>query len=375
MEVELERYQEYRIEASETQKIRVMVVSGLAEIKGQELLNDRWYVFSNIKTSIFTFTGAKLKTDGNCELQYKTTQPFFLKAFEYFDNTKDTPKTALVLGKGRSTFCASVINYFIRIHKKVDFIELDPGRGNIFPGALSHARIDYFVDYTEGIKLNNITSYFYGNTTINNPELFDLQTTVLANNLKDISEMADDPSGCPGIRLIICPELGVDTVNLLVKKFKAVEVVVVGDERMFHKLNFIVDKTFIPNMGYVMENNVFRSINKYFNGINNEFTPCSFIFKNDWMVIRVGEMFSAPESALPLGSSRKVGKTDICKADLTENAILAISSAEKEEDIVSSPVLGFIVCLDEKKFRILCIQPKLPKAKYLIQGHLKYIDF
>ena len=70
MEVELAKDQEYHIEVNENQKLKIMIVSGLAEVKGQELLNDKWYTFSNIKTGIFTFTGAKLKIDGSCDLQF-----------------------------------------------------------------------------------------------------------------------------------------------------------------------------------------------------------------------------------------------------------------------------------------------------------------
>jgi len=378
MEIELERYQEFRIEVLESQKMKIMVTAGLTEIRGQELLNDKWYTLSNTKTSIFTFTGAKLKIDGNCDLHYKTHQQCFLQTFEYFDGNRDTPKTVLVLGKGRSTFCATVANYFARMHKKIDFVELDPSRGNIFPLCLSFLQVDGFVDWQEGFKLSNPVVYFYGSLTVENTELFDLQTSRLSDSLKTLGKETDDNLKEPSnssFRLILCPELSADEINSLAGKFMASEIVVIGDERLFHRMNFKVPKVFIQNNGYIAENTVSRSIYRYFNGTNNEYTPCSFIVKHDWEIVRIGELFSAPESALPLGSTRKVGKTDICKTELVENSILAVSSAEKEEDVVVSPVICFIVCLDEKKFRVLCTQPKLPKMKYLIQGNLKYIDF
>lgn len=367
MEVELGRCQEYRIEILESQKVKIMVVAGLAEIKGQELLNDKWYSFSDIKTTIFTFTGAKLKIDGNYDLQYIASSSCFPHIFNYFDANKDSPKTILVLGRGRSTFCTTIANYLVRMHKEVDFIELDPSKGNIFPGVLSLLHIDCFVDCMERFRLKNPVSLFHGSLTIENSELFDMQTDFLAKEVES--------RGRECFRLVLCPELAADELNSLSKRFKASEAVIVGDERLFHRIGLIIPKTFIENSGYVQENTVSKSISRYFNGVNHEYTPCSFIVKHDWEIVRIGEQYTAPESALPLGATRKVGKTDVCRTELVENAVLAISEAEDEDQVARSPVMGFIVCLDDKKFRILCTQPKMPKMKYLVQGSIKYIDF
>jgi hypothetical protein len=76
-----------------------------------------------------------------------------------------------------------------------------------------------------------------------------------------------------------------------------------------------------------------------------------------------------------LGASRKLDRTDITKSDLVQNSILAISEAASEDQIITSPVAEFIVCLDESKFRVLCTQTKLPKLKYMIQGNFQYLDF
>lgn len=367
MEVELGRCQEYRIEILESQKVKIMVTAGLAEIKGQELLNDKWYSLSDTRTAIFTFTGAKLRIDGNCDLQYIASSSCFPHIFNYFDANKDCLKTVLVLGRGRSTFCTTIANYFVRIHKEVDFIELDPSKGNIFPGTLSLLHIDCFVDCIEGFKLKNPVSLFYGSSTIENEELFDIQTDALAREVEN--------RGRECFRLVLCPELSIDELNSLSKKFKASEVVVIGDERLFHRMNLIIPKIFIEDSGYIQENTISKSIYRYFNGVNHEYTPCSFIVKHDWEIVRIGEQYTAPESALPLGATRKVGKTDVCRTELVENAVLAISEAEEEDQVATSPVMGFIVCLDDKKFRVLCTQPKLPKMKYLVQGNIRYIDF
>lgn len=367
MEIQIPRNHELRLEVLENQKIKLMVTNGLAEIFGQELLNEKWHVITNSKLSVFTFTGAIVKIEGVCDLLYTAESSCFPKIFNYFDTVKDSSSTVLVLGKGRSTFCITLANYFVRLHKKMDFLELDPSKGNIFPGALSYMHIDTLADYTDKLKLNNPFCLYYGSLEIENIELFDVQTQRLADEIEFRNNQ--------NFKVILCPELSNDKINQLIKKFKVASAICIGNERVYHRLNVDVPKIFIENSGYINENNVSKAINKYFNGANNEYTPSSFLIKTDCAVVRVGEQYAAPESALPLGASRKIGNTDVCKCDLIQNAVLAISEAENDTQIITAPVSGFVACLDEKKFRILCTQAKLPKCKYLVQGSVKYVDF
>lgn len=366
MEIQIPRNRELRLEILENQKIKLMVTSGLAEIFGMEILNEKWYNFTNIKCAIFTFTGAILKIEGDCDLQYIAESSCFPHIFNYFDSIKDSKDTIFVLGKGRSTFCTTIANYFVRIHKKLDFIEIDPAKGNIFPGSLSYLQIDTLVEFNDKFKLINPYCLYYGSLSIDNIELYLLQCQKLKEEVEN--------RNTNNFKVVLCPDLPLEILNQLLKTYKASTVVCIGNERMFHKLNISVPKIFIENTGFISENTVAKSINRYFNGPNGEYTSSSFLLK-DCPVFRIGEQYSAPESALPLGASRKVGHTDICRCDLIQNAVLAISEGENEDQVVISPVLGFIVCLDEKKQRILCTQPKLPKCKFLIQGSVKYIDY
>lgn len=367
MEIQIPRNHEYRIELLETQKIKLMVISGLAEVFGQELLNEKWYNFTNIKISIFTFTGAIVKIEGNCDLHYLAENTCFPKIFSYFDNVKETSKVIAVLGKGRSVFSSTLSNYFIRIHRKIDFIEIDPSKGNIFPAALSYMQVNTLIDCSDGMKLNNPFSLFFGSLSIENIELYDIQISKLSEEVKD-RKTGD-------FKIILCPNTTNDILEKIVRVFDVNEIVCIGDERLFNKLNLQIPKIFITNTGFINENTVSKSINRYFNGPNNEYTPSSFLLKSEYTVVRMGEQHAAPESALPLGATRKIGHTDICKCEMIQNSVLAISEAENEDQITTSPVLGFVVYIEDKKSRILCAQPKLPKCKYLIQGSLKFVEF
>ncbi|KAI4291606.1 polyribonucleotide 5'-hydroxyl-kinase [Pancytospora philotis] len=371
-EVELRQNQEYRIEVPMGKKLRIMVVAGVADVRGQELLSDRWYVFTSICVSLFTFTGCRMRIDGQCDLQYVVSSAMSPWVFSYFDRVSraeglDRPSRIMVLGSGRTTFCITLINYFVRVHKKVRFAEVDPAKGNIFPGVLGSMVVESLIEYGEGFRLNNPHCLFYGATEIENTELYDLQISALKKSMGE---------GEQHFQVVLAPNLDVAMLNNLVKRLEIDEVVFVGDERLCNKCELVVPKVFVQNSGYLRSlNDVPCSFKKYFHGLANEFSSCTFTVKHDWKIVRIGEEHAAPDSALPLGGTRHVAKTSVNPAELVENSILAISEAEREQDVPTTAVAGFVACLDEKKFKILCPQPRLPKHTYLIQGSLRYVDY
>lgn len=373
MEIRLQPNQEFRIEVSEAQRLKVMVLSGLAEVKGQELLNEKWYAFRDTRTFIFTFSGCRLKVEGGCDLQYvsdTTNVPMIFGVARFFAaNGFDYSKlrTFMVVGNGRSTFCFTLINFFVRLGKKVMFTEVDPSKGCIFPGALSTMHVDTLVDCVEGLRLKNPLSFYYGSTEIANMELYDLQTTKLHEAIK--------AKGVEDLHLILCPEGTSAFYNTLIKRFGVDRVVAVGNERLYHSLDVIAEKLMIGRSGFVEEKEVGRSISRYFKGVNNEYTPFTFNVKFKWRVVRIGEMYVAPASALPLGSARKVGCVEASEVEIAENAVLGISEAKEIEDVAGSPVVGYVVAIDASAFKILCTQPRLPKYTFLVQGDLKHVEY
>ncbi|EOB13881.1 Pre-mRNA cleavage complex II protein Clp1 [Nosema bombycis CQ1] len=372
MEIVLKENEEYRIEVEETQKYKIMLIEGLAEIKGQELLQSKWYVFKDIKTFIFTFKGCRLKVDGNCKLAYisqNSNVPQIFAFFHFFVSNNfnfQNNKNFLVIGKGRTSFCTTIINYFVRLHKKVLFTELDLKKGNIFPGSLSSICIDSLIDYVQHIKLNNLLSFYYGSYEINNEDLWDIQIDRLVN--------AIDKKGLDAPHFILGHDTDNKSYKTIIDKFKVDKVIVIGDERMYNVIEVSIPKLYFINTGYTYENTISKSILRYFNGGDNEYTPYSFTVKYKWMIIKIGEEHLAPESALPLGSTRKLGTLLPHETELEEHAILGISEAKNLDDIINLPVVGYVVVVNQANFKILCTQSKLPKYSFLIQSDLKCLD-
>lgn len=362
MNIILDKFNEYRIEVGETQKLKIMVLTGSAEIKGQELLLEKWYTFNNIKTFLFTYHGCTLKIEGDSELQYKSFNSNVLSVFDLMKLSGPI----LVIGKGRTTLCTTLINYYIRLHKKVLFTEIDLKKGNIFPGSLSTIHIDSLITYDEHIKLKNVLSFFYGNLHINNKDLY----FKLINNLQD----AISKKQCDDLHIVLAPDETNEYYNEICKIFKVKQIVVVGDERKYNLINTPIEKFFVPLTGFIYEFNINKSINRYFNGANGEFSYHSFCVKRKWNIVRIGEECLAPESALPLGSTRKLDTLAVNEVDLKDNSIIGISEAKTEEDILTSPVLGYCIVKNAELFKLMCCQPKLPKYSFFIQGDLLYND-
>ena len=100
--IEIARNKDFRIEVNELQKLKIKIVKGLAELKGAELVNNKWYLFTDIKTSIFTFTGCDLEIEGECELAYIGERSSFPKLFDVYNNIVQSKnmKNILILGQG-----------------------------------------------------------------------------------------------------------------------------------------------------------------------------------------------------------------------------------------------------------------------------------
>lgn len=385
--IEIARNKDFRIEVNELQKLKIKIIKGLAELKGAELVNNKWYLFTDTKTSIFTFTGCDLEIEGECELAYIGERSNFPKLFDIYNGIVQSKnvKNILILGQGQSTTAITMCNYFIRDQKKILFTELDTSKGNIFPGTLSvmairNISINHF-------SLNNPFCLFYGSKEAENMELYELQMMEISKKAKELIENETDIIG----NVVIAPFIDFNSLNKMITQYNINFIIVSKDERLYHRIKpkIQISINFIPNNGFISENKIIKSIKRYFYGeqlseVNNNFvfknifTPSRIILNNkthSFSIIKVGEDFIAPDSALPIGANRKVGIIGVEDVDLIENSILAISDATDRDEVALKPVVGFLVCLDEKKGRVLSIQPKLPKMNFLIQGNIKYIEY
>ncbi|TBU03788.1 CLP1-like mRNA cleavage and polyadenylation factor [Hamiltosporidium magnivora] len=368
---------ELRLEISEEKQLKITVLQGNCEVKGQELLLEKTYLFSSIKTFLYTFTGCKIKLEGSYDVMYMSAQTNVPNIFKFFMSQLSEPtfEKILVIGKGRSTFSTILTNFFIRLHRKVLFTDLDPQCSNIiFPGTISSTIVDKLIDYKDGISVYQPLVYFYGNTVLNNLEYYflllqELQNAIIKKSHKDI-------------HIFICPNnISDEHFKKICNIFEINKVIVIGDERLFSFLEFEPKINICQSNGYIDALNDLNynfeneKISKYFYGSDNEYTPYSINLKigTNLSVVSICEENILPATALPLGTVRKAGFGEIKDVRPSIGSVLAISDSDRRDNVHISPVIGFFVVNSTDTItKVLAPQSKPPKASFLIQGDIKY---
>ncbi|EPR78317.1 pre-mRNA cleavage and polyadenylation factor Clp1 [Spraguea lophii 42_110] len=360
--IELPPFHELRFEVSSSQILSLKLLSGTCEIKGQELLDTKSYDIKNINSFIFTYHGCKMQLEGECNLYYITKNSNILKIFSKFNEYINENKNVLVLGNGRSTFMTILANYFVRIHKDINLIELDVEKGFlVFPGVLGKVNIKKSIDFEYGIQYNDPNFYFYGESVINNIEKY----TEMIENINDIRS--------ENKMKLFLGNNNLENINLVLEKCKIDEIIVLGDERLYNYIEF-KNKTFIMNSGYYKDKiKIENKIYEYFHGKKDEYTPFTVNISN-FKVFKIGEDFVAPSSALPLGAKRKLSTNNIKEVQVVKDSVLGISPSENEEEIKTGSVIGFCVVYTEgNSIKVLAPQKQI-NFKHFIQSGIKYTE-
>lgn len=360
-EITLKPFEEYRFEISEEQELKVFIIEGNCEILGQELLNERWYVFKNMKSFLYTLKGCKIRVEGSADLQYVSDDTNVLDVVKLFLGLSRAQKTTLILGRSRSTVALMLANLFSRIRQKVMLTELDPASGAlVFPSVLGSTMVDKTVEFSKGFDMHSTLAYFYGSTKITDRDRY----------LKLAELLARKEQEC--LRLVIGPN-DLELMGDVCRLFGVEKVVVVGDERLFHTIPLEIEKTRIRASSGVVEENYSKKIRDYFYGRNNELTPFSLNLRDSRIFSKEHEML-APESALPLGATRKMQASSVKEVEFQENYVMGIMDCQDEEQILTAPVLGFFLALEKETKRVLAPQSRLPSDKLLFRGDLKYFE-
>ncbi|KAG0440844.1 Protein CLP1 like protein [Dictyocoela muelleri] len=341
-------------------KCTIKLLKGTAEYRGMELLQDKEYDFSETTGAIFTFHGCLLETE-NCTLEYISDESNIPLIFDNM-NFKGTFG---VVGKGRSTFTITIANFIVRIHKKVVITELDPETGNIlFPGCIGTILNSHLIGPTSknvitGFTLKEPNIWYYGSTNIKNKDQF----LKLAKIILQKGESLAKENDCQ--HLVLLPN-----DHEIINKLEINNCFIIANERMHYTLN-CNNKVKIQNTGYIeVARDIDRRIHNYFYGI---YTPYTVSVK-DMKIVTVDE-YLPPASALPLGAERKVFNQEVRDVEPIGGSILGISQAMERDEVPLSPIIGFIVVSNAEKRKVLCPQSKLPEAKFLIQGEVRYSEY
>lgn len=389
MDIELKPGCELRIEIPPETKAKFVLAENTAEISGQELLLGKWYSVKEEQFFIFTYTGCKIKLAAANAFYYiseETNIPYIFNIFHYFYRTN--MKKLLIVGGGRST-CANILtNYFIRKGEKVIYTDLDVYSGTLlFPGNITSAVISEPFSPIERTAVDEKLAYFTGSPNASdNPDLYDIlvHEVLAAQKQKNIA----------GAAVVIGhKEITQKEVEELFDLSAVDYLLVIGDEKFYNQMS-VENKIYVPRFPGLVERSteqrrkqISTRIKTYFYGEQEEYNPCTATIKlaetentaqaNEYKVVQVGDEYMAPMSALPLGSSKRKVSTAVFECAPVEGSVLAVSSAEKIEDVPTAPVMGYLTVLEivsEKEIKVMCPQPKVPQKPFLIQGKIRLMN-
>ncbi|KAI5188590.1 polyribonucleotide 5'-hydroxyl-kinase [Nematocida sp. AWRm77] len=390
MDIELKAGSELRIEVPPHSKVKFVVEENTAEENGQELLTGKWYTVKDELFFIFTYSGCRIKLATNDAFFYtseESTMPYIFNVFNYLWHTQK--KKVLIVGEGRNTLANILSNYFIRKEESVLYIDLDIHSSSIlFPGTMASCVIEEVFSHTESLHVTDKLCYYYGSQT--GTDNTDLHTLLLEEILS-----ASKKKNFAGPTVLTGDKnVTISQIESVMSLYPVDYLLIIGNEKMFHQISR-ANKIYIPRFPGLIPRDperqrvqVSSKIKNYFYGDQGEYSPQTLTLKirtDEFQkeeaflhrVVQIGDEYMAPMSALPLGSSKRKNSTAVTDIPAVERSVLAVSSAERIEDVPTAPVIGFLLILEvvsESEIKVLCPQCKCPSKEFLIQGKVRLLE-
>jgi len=412
--------------------VGVRLLSGAAEAFGAELAEgQRAALRPGQQAAFFTFYGAQLEVDGEPEVAYEadeTPMVSFANVHAVLEARRQAAKArggagprAMAVGPtdvGKSTLLRILSNYAARRGWSPLMVDLDVGQGSLTaPGCVAAAPVDrvsppWVPPAEAGGEAGALAAaaplaFWYGHTSLGeNPELFRALVSrlgavlgpgpgaaALAASGGGDGGRGADPSGVFINTGGWTEGQGYDLLKFIVEALGVDVLLVVGQERLYSRLSTElagapVEVVKLAKSGGVTERDFARRktdrerrVQEYFGGAGGELTPVAqSVPFDDVQIFRVGGGPKAPASALPIGATSVSDPLRVARVapsrDLA-HSLLAVSCAEKPEDVLSSNVAGFIhvneVDPAKKVLRFTAPCPGPLPGKILLAGSIKSI--
>jgi polyribonucleotide 5'-hydroxyl-kinase len=412
-EFKLDQDNELRFEVeSKNEKVFLTLKSGKAEVFGTELVKGKTYDFtSGAKVAVYTWHGCTIEVKGKTDVSYIAKEtPMVMYSnchaaleFMRIEAEKENKKgpTTMVVGPndvGKSTVCRILLNYAVRMGRRLIFVDLDVGQGQIsIPGTIGALLIERPAAIDEGFSQEAPLVYHTGHKSPQtNVALYSMLVTQLSNTVKDRLEV-NKKTRASGVIINTCGWIkgtGYKQILHSAKAFEVDVILVLDQERLYNELvrdmpNF-VKVVFLQKSGGVVERSKSvrseardQRIREYFYGTpKNSMYPHSFDVK--WSEIKIYKIGAPalPDSCLPLGMKAEDHLTKLVA--VTPNPgilhhLLAVSFSEGDDDeIISSHMAGFVcvtnVDMDRQTITLLSPQPKPLPNNILLLSELQFMD-
>lgn len=317
---------EYRIETQQT--IQIILLEGTGEINGMDLVINKEY---NIQTGfIFSYSG--------CKIQVKSEVNFF----GYVSGDTNIPEMLkfanekigdwCIKGNGKTTFIKTVMNYGVRLNKKIIVTELNPSGLLFAPGIIGQC---YMTEPFREFNMKNMILFYYGKSIEKNDSFH----KKICNKIEKINLKYD--------------------LNLIISNNEYERVCVLNEERLFYKLN-VLEKVYIRKTGGYQKIEKENCIKKYF--FNSKYQR--FILKCDSKIFKIGEEIETPKTALPIGAVTKLDECSLNEVDVKNGDVIAITFGNENNLFEPIKTFGIIKEIGQQK-KIMFCQSKIPTGLFL----------
>ncbi|EFC49364.1 predicted protein [Naegleria gruberi] len=413
--VELKAGEELRFEVGFDESIKIKLVEGKAEFFGSELALNRDYNFIGGRNgAIFTYHGATIEMEsskGKDNISnYVGSETPMKEYLEFHDKINmergpvNNPPRVLVVGPadtGKSSVAKILVNYAVRVGKKVIFVDLDCGQNDItFPGTISMVAKNAYepIDIEDEFSLCSPLTYFYGETTpdknVDHFKKIVEQTKKMIDRKCSVDQFYEEGGFIVNTGSWV-DSSGIQLLLYIVKTMQINHVIVMDDDRLTNNLKKDLKDTkavvtrLKKNPGVINRSKEQRTTanqlktKQYFYGMHKSLSPHSIVVRfEDFTLCRIGGEWQAPLSALPIGAKSSYNPVEVKQVDhseITKFSILAVSLADKLEDVLTRNIYGVIhvTKIDHENKTMTILSPSPGKGlpgKFVIAGHVSWLD-
>lgn len=393
--------------------------SGSAEIFGVELALNRTHCLpASLNAAAFTWFGARLSLVAPAAaLAYTATDtpmPMYIRAHAVLQARRDIARNAgragpcaLIVGPpdaGKTALANILTSYAVKANGACVLVDLDPsasGAVAVVPGAFAVSIVTHLDVEAGGPVHERLSATMYGHVGARG------NLPVIQRVMSSVGEVVDavlsEPKNMPhaGCVVDMCSEVdggeGLEFVVASANSMGAEVVFVLGGERLFASVRSrlaadgaATEVVLLPKSGGVVSRDSAsrqrmrsRCIREYFYGNDNLLNPFSTVvdFSTVTILHIVGETALVPDSVLPIGAESTLDPLQPATVSLSRDllhAVLGVSQADTEEDVLKKPVFGFVqvskVDLERKTFTVLAPSPGRIPGKFLLLGSVKWME-